>query len=116
MKKRLNPYAYGLLAVVIFLGVLYGSKATGVWHTSDRITEYGEQVTINVNDVDTIKGWMTFDDVSRAFKIPVAEIYAGLNIPADTQSSKPLKEGMRSIDKEVDDLRDWLKHRPARTQ
>ncbi|MDR7542978.1 MAG: hypothetical protein QN120_01860 [Armatimonadota bacterium] len=108
---RLNPYVYGLLAVVLFLGVIYGAKAAGLWHTSDRVTESGEAVTINVNDVDTVKGWMIFADVSKAFNIPVSEIYAGLNLPADTPPSKTLKEVMRAHKMEVDDLRDWLKRR-----
>jgi hypothetical protein len=108
---RLNPYVYGLAAVTLFLSALYGTKAAGVWHTSDRVTESGETVTINVNDVDTVKGWMTFADVSKAFNIPTSEIYAGLNLPADTPPEKTLKEVMRANKMEVDDLRDWLKRR-----
>jgi hypothetical protein len=108
---RLNPYLYGLLAVVLFLGVIYGAKAAGVWHVSDRVTPSGETVTINITDVETVKGWMTFADVSRAFDIPVAEIYAGLGLPADTPPDKTLKDVMRAHKMEVDDLRDWLKRR-----
>ncbi|MDR7417922.1 MAG: hypothetical protein QN178_03320 [Armatimonadota bacterium] len=108
---RVNPYAYGILALVIFLGVIYGARAAGLWHTSDRVTASGEAVTIDVNDVDTVKGWMTVNDVSRAFNIPPAEIYAGLKLPADTPPEKQLKEVMRANKMEVDDLREWLKKR-----
>jgi hypothetical protein len=108
---RLNPYVYGILALVIFLGVIYGAKAGGYWHTSDRVTESGEKVEIDVNDVDTVKGWMTVGDVSKAFSIPPAEIYAALKLPADTPSERQLKDVMRANKMEVDDLRDWLKKR-----
>jgi hypothetical protein len=108
---RLNPYVYGVLALVLFLSVIYGAKAGGYWHTSDRVTESGEVVTIDVNDVDTVKGWMVVEDVAKAFGIPAAEIFAGLKLPADTPTDQQLKEIMRANDMEVDDLRDWLKKR-----
>jgi hypothetical protein len=110
---RLNPYVYGVLALVLFLSVIYGAKAAEYWHTSDRVTESGETVTVDVNDVDTVKGWMTFADVSDAFKIPVTEIYAGLKLPADTPSGKQLKDVARANGMEVDDVRDWLKKHTA---
>lgn len=110
---RLNPFAYGLLAVVLFLGVIYVSKAAGVWNTSHRVTASGEQITVDVSDVDTVKGWMTFEDVSKAFGIPPAEIFAAMKLPADTPPSKRLKDVMHANRMEVDDLRDWLKKRGA---
>jgi hypothetical protein len=112
---RLNPYVYGILAVVIFLATIYGARAGGYWHTSDRVTESGEKVEIDVNNVDTVKGWMTINDVSKAFNIPPAEIYAGLKLPADTPTDKQLKEIMRANKMEVDDLRLWLKKRTKAT-
>lgn len=108
---RLNPYVYGLLAVGLFLGVIYGAKAGGLWNASHRITASGEQITIDVSDVDTIKGWMTFNDVSKAFGVPPGEIIAAMKLPPDTLPSKRLKDVMHANKMEVDDLRDWLKKR-----
>ncbi len=108
---RINPYVYGVLAVVLFLGVIYGSKAAAVWHASDKVTVTGEKVEIDPANVDTVKGWMTFADVSKAFNIPPAEIFAALKLPADTPPEGKLKDVMRANKMEVDDLRDWLKKR-----
>lgn len=113
MSVRLNPYVYGITAVVLFLGVIYGSKALGLWNTSHRVTASGEQITIDVKDVDTVKGSMTFNDVSKAFGIPPGEIFAAMKLPADTPPSKRLKDVMHANKMEVDDLRDWLKKRAA---
>ncbi|MDI6771910.1 MAG: hypothetical protein QME77_04910 [bacterium] len=110
---RLNPYVYGIMAVVLFLGVVYGAKAAGVWNTSHRVTESGELITIDVKDVDTVKGWMTFEDVSKAFGIPAGEIFAAMKLPPDTPPAKRLKDVMHANKMEVDDLRDWLKKRAA---
>ncbi len=108
---RLNSYLYGAMAVFLFLGVIYGGKALGKWNTSHRVTASGEQITIDVTDVDTIKGWMTFEDVSKAFGVAPGEIYAAMKLPPDTPPGKRLKDVMHANKMEVDDLRDWLKKR-----
>ncbi|MDQ7841463.1 MAG: hypothetical protein RDU83_10610 [bacterium] len=110
---RLNPYIYGILAVVLFLGVIYGAKAGGLWSTSRRAAGPSRQIAVEVNSMnaDDVRGSMTFAEVSRAFRIPVADIYAAFNLPADTPPSKQLKDVLRANKIEVDELRDWLKKR-----
>lgn len=112
---RINPYVYGALAVVLFLAVVYGAKSAGLWQTNDRVTVTGETVTINPSDVTTVKGWMTLDDVSKAFKMPLHDILAAFKLPPDTPATMTLKDAMKSKGVEVDDLRDWLKKRTATT-
>jgi hypothetical protein len=111
MTMRINPYLYGALAVALFLGVIYGAQAAGLWHTSDRVTATGETVTVDPTDVTTVKGWMTLADVEKAFKIPLHEILDAFDLTADTPSTMTLKDAMKSRGYEVDDLRDWLAKR-----
>ena len=56
---RVNSYVYGLLAVGLFLGVIFGAEAMGMWSTSGKVTGSGEKVTATGANVEEIKGWMT---------------------------------------------------------
>ncbi len=62
--------------------------------------------------VDSIKGWMTLEDISRVYQVPFPEILGQLKLPADTAPNTPLKELRDKIPGfEIGDLRDWLAER-----
>jgi hypothetical protein len=42
---RVNSYVYGFLAVALFVAVIFGAKAMGVWSTSGKVTASGEKIT-----------------------------------------------------------------------
>ena len=86
---KVNPFIYGVLVLVLFFGVIGGAKAAGIWSVSGKLTASGEKVPPTGTNVDEIKGWMTLDDVSTAYKVPVAEILAAFDLPADTPGSAP---------------------------
>ena len=104
---KINPFAYGILVVGVFLGVVYGFQAAGVWSVSGKIDGGGKAIQPSAADVNTIKGWMTLEQVSAAFGIPVSEILSAFNLPADTPASTPLKE-MESETFDMVLLREWL--------
>ena len=104
---KINPFVYGILVVGVFLGVIYGFRAVGVWSISGKIDGQGKAIQPSAADVNTIKGWMTLEQVSTAFEIPVADILAAFDLPADTPAPTPLKE----LESETFDmllLREWL--------
>ena len=41
---KLNPWIFGILVVVIFMGTIGGAKAMGVWSISGKVTTTGEKV------------------------------------------------------------------------
>ena len=41
---------------------------------------------------DEIKGWMTLADVSKAYNVPVAEMLAAFELPADTPETTAIKD------------------------
>ncbi len=104
---KINPFVYGILVISVFLGVIYGLRAVGVWSISDKIDGEGKAIQPSAADVNTIKGWMPLEQVSTTFGIPVADILSAFNLPADTPASMPLND----LESETFDmllLRDWL--------
>jgi hypothetical protein len=104
---KINPFVYGILVVSVFLGVIYGFRAVGVWSISGKIDGEGKAIQPSATDVNTIKGWMTLEQVSTAFGVPVADILSAFDLPADTSASTPLKE-MESDTFDMLMLREWL--------
>jgi hypothetical protein len=104
---KINPFVYGILVVGVFLGVVYGFQAAGIWSISGKIDSVGKAIQPSAADVNSIKGWMTLEQVATTFGIPVADILSEFNLPADTPTSTPLKD----LESETFDmllLREWL--------
>ena len=107
---KINPIVYGILVVSVFLGVIYGFRTAGVWSVSGKIDGDGKAIQPSAADVNTIKGWMTLEQVSSAFGIPAADILTAFDLPADTPASTPLKE-LESESFDMTLLRNWLEDR-----
>jgi len=109
---KVRPFVYGFLVLVLFLGVIGGAKAAGVWSVSGKLDAAGEKVQPTGANVDEVKGWMTLDDVAKAYNVPVAEILAAFELPGDTPGATQLK----SLESElfsVSNLRTWLQARAS---
>ncbi len=107
---KINPLMFGVVVLVVFLGVIYGFQQAGVWSTSGKVTGSGERVEPSAADVSTIKGWMTLEQVSTTFGIPLSEILTEFNLPANTPASTALKD-LESDTFDVTALRAWLQER-----
>ncbi|MEJ5199236.1 MAG: hypothetical protein WHX53_09960 [Anaerolineae bacterium] len=107
---KVNPFVYGALILVLFFGVIGGAKAAGVWSVSGKLTSSGEKVLPTGTNPDEIKGWMTLNDVAKAYNVSVAEILAHFNLPADTPGSAQIKS-LESDTFSTSNLRTWLKER-----
>src|SRR5512143_2800941 len=104
---RINPIVYGAAVVAIFMGVIGGGQAAGIWSTSGKVTASGEAVTPSAQDVMSVKGWMTLEQVSTAFDVPVSDILVQFELPADTPPSTALKD-LETDMFSVTALREWL--------
>jgi hypothetical protein len=109
---KVNPFVFGVIVLAVFFGVLGGAKAAGVWSVSGKLDAAGEKVQPTGASVDEIKGWMTLGDVSAAYGVPLAEILAAFELPADTPATAQLKE-LESDAFSVKELRTWLGERAA---
>lgn len=104
---KINPIVYGAVVLVVFMGVILGFQQAGIWSVSGKVTASGERVQPAAVDVNTIKGWMTLEQVSTAFGIPVGEILSAFDLPADTPPSTALKD-LESDTFDIPILRTWL--------
>jgi hypothetical protein len=109
---KVNPFVYGVLVLALFFGLIGGAKATGNWSVSGRMNPSGEKAQPTGANPDEIKGWMTLNDVATAYQVPVAEIVAAFDLPADTSGAAQLKT-LESDLFSVMNLRLWLKERSA---
>ncbi len=109
---KINPFVYGVLVLVVFLGVIFGFQGADVWSTSGKVTTSGERIQPSAADVNTIKGWMTLEQVSTTFNVPVTDILSGFNLPADTPASTALKD-LESDSFDITTLRTWLQERQS---
>lgn len=107
---KINPILYGVLVVIVFLGVILGFQSAGVWSVSGKVTSSGEKVAPSAGDVNTIKGWMTLEQVSTTFNVPVAEIVTQFKLPVDTSPATAIKD-LESDLFSVSNLRTWLQER-----
>jgi hypothetical protein len=107
---KINPFVFGVLVLVVFLGVIFGFQEAGVWSTSGKVGASGERIQPSAADVNTVKGWMTLEQVSTTFNVPLAEIVSVFSLPADTPASTALKD-LESDTFDIPALRTWLQER-----
>jgi len=107
---KINPFVYGAVVLAVFLGVIFGFQAAGIWSTSGKVNTSGQAIQPSAADVNSIKGWMTLEQVSTTFNVPVAEIISAFNLPANTPASTALKD-LESDTFDITALRTWLQNR-----
>jgi hypothetical protein len=114
-RRRIPPTAYGFLVVAVFAGVVGFGMASGTFQTTGRTAAGGARVEPQGETVTEIKGWMAVGDVALAWNVPLPEVLAAFELPADTAPSTALKD-LESDLFSVPALRDWLEGRGVSTQ
>jgi hypothetical protein len=104
---RIKPTYLGIFILVVFLGTIYAFRAAGFWSVSGKVDRQGQAIQPLSGDASTIKGWMTLEQISTAYNVPLAEILAAFLLPADTPASTPLNK-LENESFSVSDLRAWL--------
>jgi len=78
---KINPFAYGIMVLTVFLGVILSAQQLGVWSTSGKVASSGEAVQPSAGDVSSVKGWMTLEQVSTTFNAPLPEVTRRFSSP-----------------------------------
>jgi hypothetical protein len=104
---RVKPVVFGAVVVLVFMGIIWGFQAAGIWSISGKVNASGEQVNPSASDVNTIKGWMTLKQISEVYAVPVDELLLQFSIPADSSPETAIKD-LESEVFEVSLLREWL--------
>lgn len=114
---KINPILYGVIVTVVFFGIIGGFQAAGFWSISGKTNASGQAIQPASDDVNSIKGWMTLDQITSAYAVPLDELLAEFNLPADTDPQTAIKD-LETDTFSVTDLRTWLLNRttqPAST-
>jgi hypothetical protein len=106
---RINPILYGFLVLAVFFGVILGFQAAGIWSISGKVTADGEAVQPSAGDVNSIKGWMTLEQIATTFNVSLADLLQQFNLPADTPPSTAIKD-LESDTFDTTALRIWLQN------
>lgn len=87
---RVNRYLVPVLAVLALLGSVWVAKAAGAWQTSGRgqilLDESGQPDPLG------IKGWMTLDDISSTYGVPLADLYVLIGATEEVPPRTALKD------------------------
>lgn len=105
---RINRYFMPVTVIsTLVLSVAIASVA-GLWKTAAR-EDIMEKIERGMAKAEDIKGWMTLEEVSKWFDVPLAELYAGLNLDKKFKPSTEVKELEKEIpDFETDVVREFV--------
>ena len=84
---RVNKFLLPLFGVVPMVAIVLIAQLTGTWSTSGRAT-----VDLASMKPEDIKGWMTWQEVSDGFGIPLDELYALTGVPNDIPPTTAMKD------------------------
>lgn len=107
---RVNPVIYGILLIVVFFGIILVFQAGGVWSISGKVNAQGQAIQPDASDPDTLKGWMTLDQVMAAYQVSLEELITRFNLPAGTAPSTAIKD-LESDTFDPTALKAWLLER-----
>jgi hypothetical protein len=111
---RINPILYGFLVLTVFFGIILGFQAAGIWSISGKVDAAGEEINPSAEDVNTIKGWMTLEQITATYNVSLADLLKEFELPADTLSSTAIKD-LESDQFSVTNLRTWLQSQDQST-
>jgi hypothetical protein len=107
---RINPFIYGLVVLLVFFGIILGFQYAGIWSTSGKVDASGEAIAPSSDDVNTIKGWMTLEQIATTYTVPLTDLFKQFNLPGDTPATTAIKD-LESETFDTTALRTWLESR-----
>jgi hypothetical protein len=104
---RINPHLFGALVLAVFLGTILAFQAVGFWSVSGKVSASGEAVQPSEDDLNTIKGWMTLEQITTTYNVSLEQILTQFELPPDTPASTAIKD-LETETFSVTELRLWL--------
>ena len=107
---RINPFIYGILVITVFFSIILGFQTAGIWSISGKVDSSGAAISPSTGDVNTIKGWMTLEQITTTFNVPLADLLKQFDLPADTPAKTVIKD-FESDTFDTTALKTWLQSR-----
>lgn len=104
---KINPKAFGVLVVSLFISIISISMITGIWES--------KMPGVSLNDLQAnpkeIKGWMKLEEIIHTYNLDKHELYQAFNIPESESPYQAIKEVTHKYDIETEDIRTWIKNK-----
>jgi hypothetical protein len=107
---RVHPIVFSVLVISIFLGVIVGFQSAGVWSVSGKVSTEGKAIQPSSADPNTLKGWMTLEQVVATYNVPLEVLISHFNLPAATAPTTAIKD-LESETFDTTALKEWLLER-----
>lgn len=109
---RFSHPVYASVVVVGLLGMVGATQLSGQWRTKPAMVSFTNAA--GQLEPENIRGWMTIEDISKGYNIPVAELYKRGSVPAKVPANTRMNQigKVAGVQYEADQLRDvvraWL--------
>lgn len=107
---RFSHPVFAATLVTGLVGLVFVSKAAGKWRTKPELASFTNRA--GQLDAGQIRGWMTLNDISAGYKVPLSELYAGLGLPARVSPNTRINriKAEHKVEFEPERLRDLVGH------
>lgn len=107
MKLTVNQY--GIAVGIVFLAIIGLTMFSGLWESTPTIKSMTDTQTGKINP-DTIRGSMTFDEITSISGISFLQFKTDLNLSENVTSNMQLKEVQKFMPGwETEILREYLR-------
>ena len=114
LRLRFSHPVFAATLVMGLLGLVYTSKAAGKWQTRPAQASFtGVGGALHAGQ---IRGWMTLNDISAGYGIPLPELFAAGRLPARVSASTRLNRirAEHKVEFEPEVIRDFVAAKVAR--
>lgn len=108
LKKQISKTIFVIALLGLFFGIIGISMATGFWQSIPSTNLQDNDGRVNV---ENIKGWMTFGNVSESVGIPIQILCKEFSFPMNIDPNTPLKEiaSKYKVTFDTERLREYVK-------
>lgn len=103
--KKISWLTYGIIAILIFFGSIYVSKALNIWRSDFKSISALLTDSYGMKSPYLIKGSLTLDDLAKEFNIPIAYLKEKLKMPSGAKTNVFIKKIAKKHSFEVNDVR-----------
>lgn len=107
---RFSHPVFAAMLVAGLVGLVFVSKAAGKWRTKPELASFTN--VAGRLDAGQIRGWMTLNDISSGYQVPLNELYAGLGLPARVSPNTRINriKAEHKVEFEPERVRDLVDH------
>lgn len=106
---RLSHPGFAALLIVSLAVFVTTSKLSGKWRTKPEVISFTDPA--GKLDPENIRGWMTLQEVSDGYNVPLERLYEACGIPARVPASTPLNRvaGEYEVEFRPDSMREYVR-------